>query len=105
MNDNFLGFDVTSTLKNGDIIGVAFFSNDMKKKNCAAFKVSVLNSTIFGSDSDPTLIESSVNSVKKPQRKNTSFDFVSDNSVEFISDRKKSNSVNKKCKHPLNCQK
>ena len=105
VNENFLGFDVMSALKNGDIIGVAFFSNDMTKKNFAAFKVSVLNLTIFGSDSDPTLIESSVNSVKKPQRKNTSVDFISDNSVEFISDRIKSNSVNKKRKHPLNRQK
>ena len=84
---------MTSALKNGDIVGVAFFSNDMTKKNFAAF------------DSDPTLIESSVNSVKKPQRKNTSVDFISDNSVEFISNRIKSNSVNKKRKHPLNRQK
>ena len=75
------------------------------QKNFAAFKVSVLNFKVFGSDSDPTLIESSVNSVKKPQRKNTSVDFISDNSVEFISDRIKSNSVNKKRKHPLNLQK
>ena len=96
---------MTSALKNGDIIGVAFFSNDMTKKNFAAFKVSVLNFKVFESDSDPTLIESSINSVKKPQRKNTSVDFISDNSIEFIFDRIKSNSVNKKCKHPLNRQK
>ena len=77
----------------------------MTKKNFAAFKVSVLNFKVFGSDSDPTLIGSSVNSVKKPQRKNTSVDFISDNSVEFISDRIKPNSVNKKRKHPFNRQK
>ena len=99
VNDKLLGIDVKIGLKNGDIIGLAYFTKDMTMKNCNAFKFSVQESKISPNKSFPTLIESSENNQQNIQAKNKTVEFVSDQSIEFISDIIKPKNAKRKRKY------
>ena len=86
-------------LKNGDIIGLAYFTKDMTMNNCNAFKFSVQESKISPNKSFPTLIESSENNQQNIQAKNKTVEFVSDQSIEFISDIIKPKNAKRKRKY------
>ena len=68
-------------------------------KCCEAFKFITLDSKSSQNDSFSTLIETSGNNIKKDQTRNTTVEFVSDQSVELISDIIKTKLVNRKRKH------
>ena len=59
VNDMLLGIDMKIGLKNGYIIGLAYFTKDMARKISNAFKFSVQESNLSPNKSFPTLIESS----------------------------------------------
>ena len=99
VNDKLLGIDVKIGLKNGDIIGLAYFTKDMTMKNCNAFKFFVQESKISPNKSFPTLIESSENNQQNIQAKNKTVEFVSDQSIEFISDIIKPKNAKRKRKY------
>ena len=99
MNDKLLGIDVKIGLKNGDIIGLAYFTKDMTMKNCNAFKFSVQVSKISPNKAFLTLIESSENNQQNIQAKNKTVEFVSDQSIEFISDIIKPKNAKRKRKY------
>ena len=86
-------------LKNGDIIGLAYFTKDMTMKNSNAFKFSVKESKISPNKSFPTLIESSRNNQQNIQAKNKTVEFVSDQSIEFLSDIIKPKNAKRKRKY------
>ena len=86
LNENIVGPNVKSGLKDGDKIGIAYFSKGIIMKHCPAFKFSVISSVASEEASDPTLIDLSDNNIKESQRKNTTVEFVSDDNVEFLSD-------------------
>ena len=65
-----MGIDVKIGLKNGDIIGLAYFTKDMTMKSCNAFKFSVLESKSSPNKSFLTLIENSENNQQNIQAKN-----------------------------------
>ena len=68
-------------------------------KNCNAFKFSVQESKIIPNKSFPTLIESSENNQQNIQAKNKTVEFVSDQSIEFISDIIKPKNAKRKRKY------
>ena len=92
-----MGIDVKIGLKNGDIIGLAYFTKDMTMKNCNASKFSVQESKISPNKSFPA--ESSENNQQNIQAKNKTVEFVSDQSIEFISDIIKPKNAKRKRKY------
>ena len=75
-----------SGLKNGDKIGVAYYLRDMTLKECDAFKFHLETPSKVENESFPTFIESSMQKSKRTHKKTKSVSFVSDDSVELLSD-------------------
>ena len=71
----------------------------MAMKCCEAFEFIILGSKSSQNDLFSTLIETSGNDIKNDQTRNTTVEFVSDQSVELIPDIIKTKLVNRKLKH------
>ena len=89
VNGKILNSNTEYVLKIGDIIGIAYYSKDMKKMTCPAFKIS--HYFPF-----PTLIDSSDLSVKITHKKLKNTTFVPDESVDLITDIPSSNTATPK---------
>ena len=99
VNEKMLGSDVRCGLKNQDTIGFIYYTKDMNRNQCAAFRFSLLDSVkVSGNDTYPNIIETFPKGTRN-QKNVTNMDFFSNESVELISDVEGSRTPSNKRKH------